>query len=103
MDSLAVEEIPSRIDPALGGDSVMYADPGFESAGGVPDAMVALRDEAPDLFWSPRRGGYWVIQGYEATVDAAKRTDLFSSTQMAIPPSPELIDMRMVPLQVDPP
>ena len=44
-----------------------------------------------------------MIQGYEATVEAAKRTDLFSSSHMAIPPSPELMDMRMVPLQVDPP
>src|SRR5579872_6581790 len=103
MDSLTIGETPARIDPSLVVDYDMFADPRFESAGGVTEAMVALRDEAPDLFWSPRRGGYWVIQGYEATVEAAKRTDLFSSTQMAIPPSPELIDMRMVPLQVDPP
>lgn len=103
MDSLAVAEIPERIDPALVVDYDMFRDPRFESAGGVPEAMVLLRDEAPDLFWSPRRGGYWVIQGYEATVEAAKRTDLFSSSRMTIPPTPELAQLRMVPLQIDPP
>jgi cytochrome P450 len=103
MSNSALEEIPARIDPALVVDYDMFEDSRFESAGGVTEAMVLLRDEAPDLFWSPRRGGYWVIQGYEATVDAAKRTDLFSSSQMTIPPSPELAQLRMVPLQIDPP
>jgi len=50
MDSLAVEDIPARIDPALVVDYDMFADARFESAGGVTEAMVSLRDEAPDLF-----------------------------------------------------
>lgn len=104
MATLAGKAPPQGIDPALVIDYDFYDDPIYTSAGGIPEAMVQLRDAAPDAFWSPALGGYWVIQGYEAIVDAAKRTDLFSSVKMGIPPRPEdALMTQSAPLNYDPP
>ena len=104
MATLAGKAPPKGIDPALVFEFDFYDDPLYASAGGIPEAMVELRDAAPDAFWSTSLGGYWVIQGYEAIVDAAKRTDLFSSVKMGIPERPEDAQMtRSAPLNYDPP
>jgi cytochrome P450 len=96
---------PPGIDPALVIDFDLYDDRRFVSAGGVFEAMGELRDLAPDVFWSTAHGGYWVIQGYDAIVEAAKRGDLFTSSRMGIPPAP--VDApnrrRLAPLNYDPP
>ena len=104
MATLAEKAPPRDIDPALVIDFDFYDDERYTSAGGIPEAMVQLRDLAPDAFWSTALGGYWVIQGFEAIVDAAKRTDLFSSTKMGIPERPEYAQMtKAAPLNYDPP
>lgn len=96
--------IPDSVDPALVLDYDFFRDARFDGAGGIPEAMAQLGREAPDLFWSPRLGGYWVIQGYEAIVDAAKRADLFSSSHMQIPAIEDRSSQPvMIPLHIDPP
>lgn len=96
---------PPGIDPALLIDFDYYNDPRFVSAGGIFEAMGELRDLAPDVFWSTALGGYWVIQGYDAIVEAAKRGDLFTSSRMGIPRAPEDDATRrlLAPLNYDPP
>jgi hypothetical protein len=63
MATLAAKAPPQGIDPALVFEYDFYDDPLYASAGGIPEAMVHLRDTAPDAFWSTSLGGYWVIQG----------------------------------------
>ncbi|MBM3594382.1 MAG: cytochrome P450 [Alphaproteobacteria bacterium] len=96
---------PPGLNPALVIDFDLYDDPRFVSAGGVFEAMGELSAQAPDVFWSPLLGGYWVIQGYDAIVEAAKRGDLFTSSRMGIPPAPEDSPQRrrLAPLNFDPP
>ncbi len=36
--------------------------------------------EAPPVFWTPRAGGQWIIQGYEALLAAYRDVETFSST-----------------------
>ncbi len=104
MATIAKQPIPAGIDPSLVIDFDFYDDPRFVSAGGIFEAMGDLRDEAPDVFWSTAHGGYWVIQGYDAIVEAAKRGDLFTSSKMGIPPAPpEQKRRRLAPLNFDPP
>ncbi|MBV1918365.1 MAG: cytochrome P450 [Sphingomonadaceae bacterium] len=104
METITTTAPPSGIDPALVLDFDYYSDPRYTSAGGIPEAMAELRVEAPDVFWSTALGGYWVIQGYDVIIDAAKRTDLFSSSYMRIPPRHELPEPHpSIPLQIDPP
>ena len=96
---------PPGIDPSLVIDFDLYNDRRFVSAGGVFEAMGELRDLAPDVFWSTALGGYWVIQGYDAIVEAAKRGDLFTSSRMGIPPTADdgRQRRRLAPLNYDQP
>ena len=104
MATLAEAAPPPGIDPALAIDFDYYSDRRYRDAGGIPQAMAQLRDEAPDAFWSTALGGYWVVQGHDAIVDAAARTDLFSSGYMRIPARPDLPEPPLnIPLQLDPP
>ena len=104
MATIAEQPVPAGIDPALVIDFDYYSDHRYRSAGGIPQAMADLRDAAPDVFWSTALGGYWVVQGHDAIVDAAARTDLFSSGYMQIPARRDLpARERTIPLQIDPP
>lgn len=104
MATIAQRELPAGIDPALVIDFDYYADRRYRQPGGIPQAMAQLRNEAPDAFWSTALGGYWVVQGHEAIIDAAARTDLFSSGYMRIPARPDLPEPPLnIPLQLDPP
>ena len=96
--------MPAHVDPQLVIDYDYFNDERYKRFGGIPEAMAGLREEAPDVFWSTKLGGYWVIQGYAAVVDAANRTDLFTSTSMTIPRGPRLSEFRRpAPLMFDPP
>lgn len=53
------------------------------------------------IFWTPHNGGHWFINDYRLLFEAARRPDLFSSTEMTIPPVPE--EPRLIPLFLDPP
>jgi cytochrome P450 len=77
--------VPPGLDPALVIDFDYYSDPIYKRAGGIFEAMGELSARAPDMFWSTALGGYWVIQGYDAIIEAAKRSDLFTATKMGIP------------------
>ena len=105
MATLAGLAPPTGIDPALVIDFDLYNDRRFVSAGGIFEAMGELSAQAPDVFWSTSLGGYWVIQGYDAIVEAAKRGDLFTSSKMGIPPVADdgRQRRRLAPLNYDPP
>jgi cytochrome P450 len=100
MDAIAA--VPAHIDRARVFDYDYFSDPIYDL--GVPEAVAFLQRAAPEVFWSPKLGGYWVVQGYEACVDAARRTDIFSNSSMRIPraqtPSP---NPPSAPLNYDPP
>jgi cytochrome P450 len=53
------------------------------------------------MFWTPHNGGHWFINDYELLFEAARQPELFSSTEMTIPPVPE--EPRLIPLFLDPP
>jgi cytochrome P450 len=60
----------------------------------------ALRD-APDIFYTPRNGGHWVMRRYAPIADLLRDYEHFSAREMRIPriPDPPLL----LPLMVDPP
>src|ERR1700681_811995 len=38
-----------------------------------------LHKEAPDVFYTPRNGGYWIVTRAEVAVDMLRQVDKFSS------------------------
>lgn len=73
-------------------DPAVLSDPWF--------VMDALND-APDIFWSPDLGGYWVIARNELVDEFPQRHDLFSMKKLSVPPVPGA--PPLIPNSLDPP
>lgn len=60
-----------------------------------------LHNETPDIFYSPRQGGFWVVTRFHLMSQILKDTEHFSNRELSIPKSnsPNV----MIPLNLDPP
>lgn len=54
-----------------------------------PWRRLATLAEAPDIFWSPDLGGYWVVTRKSHIEEVFSRGDLFSTRSLAIPKQPD--------------
>ncbi|MBA2933746.1 cytochrome P450 [Sphingomonas sp. CGMCC 1.13654] len=63
--------------------------------------LTSLHGDAPDIFYSPRQGGFWVVTRYDLMSQILRDTDHFSNRELDIPKSNS--DNRMIPLNLDPP
>lgn len=61
----------------------------------------SLHDTAPDIFWTPRNGGHWVVMRFDDQVQVLKDAEHFSSRELHIPPL--FNGSVMIPLNLDPP
>ena len=69
--------------------------------GDIHDGLMALRAEAPGMFWTPANGGHWVILDPNTISTILRTPKLFSSRQLQIPPRPDA--PVMIPESLDPP
>lgn len=60
------------------------------------------QDSVPDIFWTPRHGGHWVVTRAEDIRAIIKDHEHFSSRSITVPKPPET-QPKMLPLQADPP
>jgi cytochrome P450 len=91
--------VPSHVEPDQVFDYDYLADPriGID----VQADLATLHREAPDIFWSPRNGGFWTVTRLDLMSDILRDTRHFSNRELDIPPSnsPNV----MIPLNLDPP
>ena len=80
---------PAHIPDRLVYDYDAYRDP--ELLEDPSKRIGRMAKEAPPVFWTPRNGGQWIIQGYEALLNAYRDTDTFSSSFA----SPQQIEAMM--------
>lgn len=101
--------------PAHIPDSVVYDFDMFQDPAYLRDPhqrVLELQAVAPPIFWTPRNGGHWVLQGHAANFEAARDTEAFSSEIMPhemieqflsqLPPDMPHIP-RAYPINLDPP
>lgn len=95
---MEAHEIPQHISP----DRVFDIDL-FDAAFSVDahQKLAGLRHEYPDIFYTPRNGGHWVVQRQDLINAVVTRTDQFSSRQQQLPPIEPAIEL--FPLTLDPP
>lgn len=98
MASLA-SPVPPHVRPEQVFDFDIYADPriGDDVQGTYSQALK----DAPDIFWSPRNGGHWVVQRYDLIAEVVKNPAVFSAREMQIPRVEN--PPYFIPLSVDPP
>ena len=61
----------------------------------------SLHTAAPDIFWTPRNGGHWVVTRYDLISQIMRDSVHFSNAQMNIPKTET--PYVMIPLNLDPP
>jgi len=83
---------PAHIPDSLVYDFDLTGDPGLLAD---PAQRIAeIVRQAPPIFWTPRNGGQWVIQGYEPLFNAYRDPATFTSEVM----KPELVKAIMATL-----
>ncbi len=101
---------PAHIPDTLVYDFDMFLDPSYLAD--PHQRVLELGEKAPPIFWTPRNGGHWILQGHAANFDAARDTDAFSSEMMPHEMIEKILsqlprDMphipRAYPINLDPP
>ncbi|MFA7441340.1 MAG: cytochrome P450 [Sphingomonadaceae bacterium] len=62
---------------------------------------ATLHRDAPDIFYTPRNGGHWVVTRYDLMEKVLRDTTHFSNRELDIPKSNS--PYVMIPLNLDPP
>jgi cytochrome P450 len=92
--------IPAHVPPELVFDFDYFDDPRLRSD--VHEGMMSLHAEAPDVFWTPRNGGHWMLTRYADVTKAMTTPELFSSDS-AVPTATPGPKIPLPPQDMDPP
>lgn len=92
-------QIPNRIPQDLVFDFDIYHDERVTED--VQKSYMFLHDEAPDIFWTPRNGGHWVVTRFDKIKEIVTDPVHFSASKMQIPKVEGA--PVMIPLNMDPP
>lgn len=94
------DHVPDHVPADRVVDIDLYNIPGADED--VHLAWKSIQDRVPDLFFTPRYGGYWVLARAELLNQAWPDFERFSSAGgIAIPRLPDV--PRQLPIDVDPP
>jgi cytochrome P450 len=92
-------DVPAHVPADRVFDVDLYNDRSFDVD--MHANLARLYDRYPDIFFSPRSGGYWVVMSHKLITQVMTDPVHFSSRQGQIPPvEPPL---AMIPLSLDPP
>ncbi|MBA68167.1 MAG: cytochrome [Rhizobiales bacterium] len=96
---LKSETSPKHIPESVVFDFDIYGDDRLTDD--LHASYETLHRDAPDVFWTPRNGGHWMITRYEDIMDVVRDPEHFSVREMQIPrvEDPPLF----IPLSLDPP
>lgn len=96
---LKTETVPEHIPETVVFDFDIYGDDRLTE--NLHESYESLHRDAPDVFWTPRNGGHWMITRYEDIMDVVRDPEHFSVREMQIPrvEDPPLF----IPLSLDPP
>lgn len=67
----------------------------------IHDSLQRLHDDAPEIFWTPKNGGHWVVASFQRISDVVQDYEHFSAKEMQIPRIEN--PPYFIPLNVDPP
>jgi len=91
---------PPHVPEDLVRDFDMY-DPARST--GIADPYLAwkkIQDECPEIFWTPRQGGHWIVTRYPDIRHVAESHEEFSSRETFLPRGVANVQL---PLNLDPP
>jgi cytochrome P450 len=100
MSNTSAFSIPSHVPPERVRDVDLFNIPGASED--VHLAWKRVQDASPDLYYTPRYGGYWVLNRAELLEQVWPDHERFSSHRaIGIPSIPDML--LQIPIEVDPP
>jgi len=95
-------EKPDHVPAELVRDFDYYGEPGLREK--AQARYRELLGNYPDVFWTPRNGGHWVVMGRQAVHDAFRDWENFrNSGHTGIGGQPGPAEDMFIPIQLDPP
>lgn len=91
--------VPPHVRPEQVFDFDIYFDQ--ELVQDAHSGYKRLHKLAPDIFFTPRNGGHWIVTRYEDQVQILRDVEHFSNRELDIPKSNS--PYVMIPLNLDPP
>ena len=92
--------LPANVPAELAFDFDMYAGPEVTRS---PHRSLDTLLNFPDIFYTPRNGGHWVVTRQKVAVDLLQTPQIFSSDPTKSDPSVLMTAVKRVPLDIDPP
>lgn len=92
-------ETPPHVAPGLIVDVDIYTDPRL-----LADPHLgwrSLQGVAPEIFFTPRNGGHWVVTRFDVMYDLLRDHEHFSNRELHIPKANS--EHTFIPLSMDPP
>jgi cytochrome P450 len=99
MSQAPAATIPAHVDPRLVVDFDYLNPPGFTPEGDIHEAWRTLHS-GPDVVWTPRYGGHWILTRAEDIAWAQETYELFSHREFTVPRSGAI---SLPPITLDPP
>lgn len=96
---LKIDNLPKHIPPEMVFDFDIYGDDRLGED--LHETYESLHKDAPDIFWTPRNGGHWMVTRYDDIMEIVRDPEHFSVREMQIPrvENPPVF----IPLSLDPP
>ena len=91
---------PDHVPPELVVDFDLFNLPGAQDD--IQLAMRAYQQNSPDVFWTPRNGGHWVVTRADDIARMHQDWQHFSNDSYLIPKKPPELPKEL-PLECDPP
>ncbi|HET9630559.1 MAG TPA: cytochrome P450 [Novosphingobium sp.] len=100
MTPAAEHQIPDHVPPHLVGDFDIWTDP-ITSPDLQLTIMRKLHGPLPDIFYTPRNGGHWMVSRMDHVRKIVTDPETFASSGST--DYPEELDLRFPPQDMDPP
>jgi cytochrome P450 len=97
-DAFIVREVPPHVPETLIFDFDIYSDPRLH--GELNTAYAALQKDAPDIFFTPRNGGHWMMTRYADISAMMRAPEIFSSSETVVPAPPPEAKIPVPPLSM---
>lgn len=92
---------PGHVPAELEVDFDIYA-LSSKGEGDLHAALSAVQKTSPDIFWTPRNGGHWVVTRADDIEILQRDYARFSNRRVSVPPAPPQVPLA-IPLELDPP
>src|ERR1700744_2156073 len=95
----AVQSLPTHVPADRVLDFDIYSDPALSHD--LHTRIAEMRHRAPNVCYTPRNGGHWLVFGRQELQRVLSGEDAFSSPQLTLQPNSG--GQKMIPLSLDPP